>query len=88
MGAYLKKIVKEISKHRPEVQVLEANTDLDYMHLLLSVAPKMSVSEVVNLIKSNTGREMRRKFPFLDKVYRKTPGIWSTGYFVSTTRNR
>ena len=27
---------------------------------------------------------MRQRFPFLDKVYWGTPGIWSIGHFVST----
>lgn len=84
MGEYLKQIVKEISKHHPEIQVLEANVDRDHMHLLVSIAPKYSISEAVNLIKSNTGGKMRRKFPWLDKVYYGSDGIWAIGYFVST----
>ena len=40
--------------------------------------------KVINLIKSNTGRAIRRKFPFLKDVYWGDDGIWSGGYFVST----
>jgi len=36
------------------------------------------------MVKFNTGRAMRRKFRFLDKVYWGIDGIWSIGYFVST----
>ena len=84
MGAYLKKAILGVQRRYPEIQIVEVNTDEDHMHVLVSIPPKMSVSQVVNLIKSNTGRAMRYKFPFLDEIYRKTPGIWSTGYFVST----
>jgi REP element-mobilizing transposase RayT len=35
------------------------------------------------MIKTCTGTAMRRKFPFLDKVYWCVNGIWSIGYFVS-----
>ena len=85
MGAYLRKSILSIQRKYPEIQILQANTDEDHIHVLMSIPPKMCVSQVVNLIKSNTGRLMRKKFTFLNQVYKKTPGIWSVGYFVSTT---
>ena len=45
---------------------------------------KCQLIEVVKMVKAKTGLAMRRKFPFLDKVYWGTGGIWSIGYFVST----
>ena len=36
------------------------------------------------MIEANTGRAMRQKSEFLDKVYWGVQGIWSIGYFVST----
>jgi putative transposase len=83
-GEYLQKLVIGIGKQIPEIEVVEVNTDKDHMHILLSIPPKMSVSEVVKAIKAKTGLYMRRKFPFLDKVYWDINGIWSRGYFVST----
>lgn len=44
----------------------------------------MSISQVVRGLKSNTSWELKKKFPFLKKVYWGTDGIWSDGYFVST----
>lgn len=84
MGDYLKKKVLQVGKFHPEIEIKEINTDKDHMHMLISIPPKMSVSQVVRLIKANTGRSMRKKFPFLDKVYWGQGGIWSIGYFVST----
>ena len=81
---YLKKVVKGVSKFYPEIEIKEVNTDLNHMHLLVSIPPKYSVSKVVNIIKSNTGRRMRERFKFLDKLYVRQEGIWSVGYFVST----
>ena len=51
---------------------------------MISVPPRMPVSEAVKLIKANTGSAMRKRFPFLDRVYWGVEGIWSIGYFVST----
>ena len=82
---YLKRIVHQITNYHPDIHILEANTDQDHMHLLISIPPKYSVSDVARLIKSNTGKQMRDQFPWLGKrVYYGTDGIWSDGYFVST----
>jgi len=81
---YLKKKVQRINKFHPEIEVLEVNTDLDHIHLVMFIPPKFSVSKVVNMVKTNTCNTMRRKFSFLDKVYWDLEGIWSMGYFVST----
>ena len=84
MGEYLKETILDIQKHKSEIVIEEVNTDEDHMHVLVSIPPKYPVSHVVNLLKSNTGRKMREKFKFLDKVYWGNEGIWSIGYFVST----
>ena len=84
MREYLKKTILGVMRKWSEIEILEVNADLDHMHVMLSLAPKMSVSEAVNIIKSNTGRTMRRKFGCLDKVYCGSEGVWSIGYFVST----
>jgi putative transposase len=84
MGEYLKLKIKEVARHHPEIAIHEVNTDQDHAHILISIAPKMAISEAVKIIKANTARHMREKFPFLDKVYWGSSGIWSIGYFVST----
>lgn len=81
---YLKWSVKSIERYYPEIKIIEANTDIDHMHLLVSISPKISVSGVVRIIKCNTGKTLRKKFKFSNKVYYGRSGIWSVGYFVST----
>ena len=68
----------------PDIVIKEANCDEDHIHLLMSIPPKMGVSWVVNVLKSNTARLFRKKYPFLKKMYVNKVGIWSVGYFVST----
>ncbi len=84
MAEYMKTLMHTISRRHPEIQVHEANTDEDHIHLLVSVAPKMAISEAVRILKSNTARMMTQKFPFLQTVYRGEMSIWSIGYFAST----
>ena len=84
IGKYIQRKIKQISSFHPEIEILEVDTDIDHIHVLASIPPKFSVSQIVGMIKANTGGAMRKKFPFLDKVYWGVEGIWSTGYFVST----
>lgn len=82
--AYFCEIVKQLHDDMPVVELLEINHDVDHIHMLLSIPPKMRVSDVVRYIKSNTGRLMKRKFEYLRRAYWGVDGIWSDGYFVST----
>lgn len=81
---YFRIRLQELRKYYPVIEILEVNHDKDHVHLLLSIPPTISVGRVVNLIKSNSGKKMRDKFPFLKEVYYGSSGIWSDGYFVST----
>lgn len=82
--AYLKESIKSLSKYRPDIVIKKVNTDQDHIHLLVSIPPTMSVGSVVRLIKTNTARELNKKFPHLKQVYWGTQSLWSAGYFVST----
>jgi putative transposase len=84
IGQYLKIILNRVTEHYPELSITVINTDKDHAHLMMSVPPKMSVSDAVRIIKANSATALRNKFKFLDKVYWGVPGIWSDGYFVST----
>lgn len=44
----------------------------------------MSVGSVIRLVKTNTSRKIKEKFPILKKHYWGTDSLWSEGYFVST----
>lgn len=82
--AYMKERLKEVKMHYPMVDILEINHDEDHVHMLVVIPPKMSVSQVVRILKSNTSRDLKKKFSFLKDVYWGTDGVWSDGYFVST----
>jgi putative transposase len=84
MAQYLKLKIREVQRHHPEIVIHQVNTDQDHAHVLISIAPKMAISKAVSIIKANTAQDMRKKFPFLDKVYWGTNSLWSIGYFVST----
>ena len=84
VSEYVKLKLIEIKKHIPDIEILEIGIAKDHLHLHLIIPPKYSVSKIVNKLKSNSGRELKKKFPFLKKVYWGTESVWSKGYFVST----
>ncbi len=82
--AYLDKRLLEVKKRNPQIEYKEVNHDKDHIHMLISIPPTMSVGKVVRLIKSNTAKDLKQKFPLLKEIYWGTESVWSSGYFVST----
>mgnify|MGYP001601979493 CR=1 FL=1 len=83
--AFMKEKLLEITKQYPSIEVKEINHDKDYIHMQVSIPPRMAVGQFVRVFKANTSRGLKTKFPFLKDVYWGADGIWSDGYFVSTT---
>lgn len=81
---YFRIKLTEVRKYYPVIEIKEVSHGKDHVHLLLSIPPTISVGRVVGIIKANTGKKIRGKFPFLSEVYYAMTGIWSDGYFVST----
>jgi len=54
---------------------------LDHVHIFIEVPPKYSPSEVVQIMKSISARELFKRFP---KIRKRLWGgeLWSDGYFV------
>ena len=82
--AYFDIKLAEVTEHYPLVTFKTVNHYKDHVHLLVSIPPTMTIEKVVGLIKQNTSRELKQKFPFLKQAYWGTDAVWSEGYFVST----
>ncbi len=69
---------------RWECELLEFNGELDHVHLLISLNPKIDPSKLVNNLKTVTSRIIRRDFlDHVEKFYRK-PVFWSRSYCLIT----
>jgi len=82
--AYFKIRLAEVSEHYPLIKIKEVNHDRDHIDMLVSIPPTMAVGKAVGIIKQNTARNLKQKFPFLKEVYWGTEAVWSEGYFAST----
>ena len=71
------------ARSHPEIYILTLNTDLDHVHLQVEIAPSISVAAAVGILKANASIALKKRFPFIRKMY-LDGGIWSVGYFSST----
>jgi putative transposase len=79
---HLSTLVKEIAE-RYEFEIEELGSDGDHVHILISSPPRYSPSQIMQIIKSITGRLMFKQFPELKKQLWGGE-LWSDGGFVGT----
>ena len=84
VAEYLRIKLGEVRQYYPEIELVKINIQEDHVHLLASFPPKYSIAKIVQILKQNTGKALKKKFEFLCKRYYGAAGIWSVGYFVST----
>lgn len=82
--SYLKVKIIETRKYHPDWEIVSMGFGSEHVHLSIEFPPKYSGSYVVETIKKNTSRHLKKKFKFLKEVYWDDGGIWSVGYFFST----
>ena len=81
---YLRIKIKEVGKYHPDWEIVSMGFGEEHVHLSVEFPPKYSGSYVVETIKKNTSRKLKKKFKFLRKAYWDGGGMWSVGYFFST----
>jgi putative transposase len=79
---YLGTVFKDLAQQR-ESEIEEGHLRPDHVHMLLSVPPKYSVSEVVGFIKGKNAIYVARNFMSHRKNY-GGQNFWARGYYVST----
>ena len=78
----LQKVCKGIEE-RYSIEFEQVGIDTDHVHYLVSAAPKFSSSQIVQIVKSITARELFGRHPDL-KEELWGGGLWTDGYFVAT----
>ena len=80
---YLEQVLKHLDGLDDDIEVIRANVQLDHVHMVIVIPPRVSVASVVQFIKSQTGKLLPNRIPSIKKMIRNG-GIWSRGYCVST----
>ena len=84
VSSYITRILFQLIRSMPGVSLEQIGFDKDHVHFLVEIPPKYAISEVVAKLKSQSAKETRKKFIWLEKVYWKENILWSPGYFIST----
>jgi len=64
-------------------ELLECKADLgkrDHIHLLVDLAPRISLGKLCNILKTISSREIRKEFASQLKPYYWKPVFWKQGY--------
>ena len=66
------------------IETLEMSVKEDHIHMILSIPPRLSISEVMGMLKGKTAIKLFKSFPALKKKPYWGNHFWSRGYCVST----
>ena len=73
---------------RHSVIIRYMETDKGHIHYMIETEPTMSVSRIVNLMKSYTTHHIWERYPnYLRKHFWKEHTFWTDGYFVCSVGN-
>lgn len=62
-------------------EIIQIETDLDHVHLLVSCDPQYGIHKVVKQLKAFSSRVLRENFTHLKSTL---PTLWTNSYFVGT----
>ena len=86
VSEYLKEIFQQIAEEY-EFSIDTMEVVEDHVHIFVEVPPRYAPSQVVQIFKSVSGREVFRKFPKLKKQL-WAGEFWSDGYFVRSVGDK
>ena len=66
------------------VEILELNVQIDHVHVVCSVPPKVSISELMGTLKGKLAIKLFKSYPKLKQKPYWGNHFWSRGYFVTT----
>jgi putative transposase len=80
-----RELIREICRSN-DVEILKGHISKDHVHLMVSVPPQISVSQLVQYLKGKSSRKMMMEFKTLNRTFWGRH-IWARGYFVATSGN-
>ena len=78
----LTEVFHELAQHK-ESRIEEGHMMLDHVHMLISIPPKYSVSQVVGYIKGKSAIHLARVYSERKRNF-AGQSFWARGYFVSS----
>ncbi len=82
----LKGIIEKIG-YDYNIDIVELEIPEDHLHMVVRGVPRMSPSDVMQIIKSISAREFFRRYPEIKTRYFWGGKLWTQSYFVETIGN-
>ena len=67
-----------------DVVVEELNIQIDHIHMIVSIPPRVSVSDFMGILKGKTAIKLFKSYPKLKKKPYWGNHFWARGYFENT----
>ena len=67
-----------------DVEILELSVQVDHVHLVCSIPPKLSVSTFMGFLKGKLANQLFKSYPKMKQNPYWGNHFWSRGYFVNT----
>ena len=65
-------------------EILELNVQKDHVHLVVSVPPRLSISQLMGVLKGKLAIKLFKSYPEIRQKRYWGNHFWARGYFVST----
>ncbi len=78
---FMRDVLHKLVNQR-ESKIIEGTLKSDHIHMLISIPPKYSVSQVVGFLKGKSAIHIARNFG--NQKNSKGQSFWARGYYVST----
>ena len=78
----MKNVFHELAKQQ-KCEIIGGHIVQDHVHMIISIPPKYSVSEIVGYLKGKSAIAIARQFSGRKKNF-NGEGFWARGYCVST----
>ena len=83
IGIEVKNCIRAFSEQK-DCKIVELNVQIDHVHLLVMIPPKISISDYMGMIKGRTAIRVFNKFKKLKQKPYWGNKFWSRGYCVDT----
>jgi putative transposase len=82
----LKLIIKKIG-YDYNIEIVELEIPVDHVHMIVKSEPKVSPSDIMQIIKSISDRNFFKLYPQIKRKYFWGGKLWTQSFFVETVGN-
>jgi putative transposase len=83
IAAAMEQDIRQVSSWK-DVEIDEKSVQTDHVHMIVSIPPRLSVSDFMGVLKGKTAIRIFKSHPGLKKKPYWGNHFWARGYFVNT----